>query len=81
MNLVCKARSHIKDNIPHSEQSYAFIVDYGQNLEMPCFGVNQPGDTYYFTPLSVYYLGVVNCAQVHFGNTESKDHIHCYVYH
>ncbi len=79
--MVDKARSHIKDNIPHSEQSYTFVVDYGQNLEMPCFGANQLGDTYYFTPLSVYNLEVVNCAHVHLGDTEPKDNMHCHVYH
>ena len=80
-SLVDKARSHSKDNIPHSEQSYTFVVDYGQNMEMPCFGSNQPGDTYYFTPLSVYNLGIVNCVYVHLGETVPKDHMYCHVYH
>ncbi len=48
---------------------------------MPCFGSNQTGDTYYFTPLSVYNLGIVNCAHVHLGETVPKDHMHYHVYH
>ncbi len=48
---------------------------------MPPFGVNQPGDTHFFTPMSVYNLGVVNCAHVYNDMTEPKDHIHCHEYH
>ena len=47
---------------------------------MPCFGGNQPGDTYYFTPLSVYNLGVVNCAHLYEGEPDPKDCMHCHVY-
>ncbi len=63
------------------KRTYTFVIDYSQNLEMPCFGGYQPGDSYYFTPLSVYKLGVVNCAHFHAGETDAKDHMHCYVYH
>ncbi len=79
--LVEKSRTHAKNNVCHSHRSYTFVVDYGQNMEMPSFGGNQPGDTYYFTPLSVYNLGVVNCAHIHSGETEPKDHMHCHLYH
>ncbi len=77
-NSVDKARSHIKDNILHSEQNYNFVVGYGQNLEMPCFGGNQPSDKYYFTLLSVHNLGAVNWSHVHFGKTDPKEHYHVY---
>ncbi len=49
-------------------------------MELPSFGANQPGDTYYFTPMNVYNLGIVNCAHVYNDETEPKDHIHCNVY-
>ncbi len=78
--LVDKARSDAKAKVPHSKRTYTFVVDYGQNMEMPCFGGNQPGDSYYFTPLCVYNLGIVNCAHVHAGETDAKDHMHCHVY-
>ncbi len=50
-------------------------------MEMPGFGGNQLGDTYYFTPLSVYNLGVVDCAHVLSGETDQKNHMHCHVYY
>ncbi len=75
-----KARSDLKAKTSHSKRTYTFVVDYGQNMEMPCFGGNQPGDTYYFTPLSVYNLGVVNCAHLYEGEPDPKDHMHCHVY-
>ena len=37
------------------------VVDYGQNMEMPWFGGIQPGETYYYSPLSVFNLGIVDC--------------------
>jgi hypothetical protein len=37
---------------------------------VPHFGSSQPGETYYYTPLTVYAFGVVDCA----------DEDHCYVH-
>ena len=34
--------------------------DYSQNLSLPHFGGEQPGDTYYFSPLSISCFGLVN---------------------
>ena len=34
--------------------------DYSQNLSLPNFGGEQPGDTYYFSPLSISCFGLVN---------------------
>ncbi len=50
-------------------------------MEIPSFEGNQPGDTYYFIPLSVYNLGIVNFAHIQRGETEPKDHMLCHVYH
>ncbi len=36
-SLVNKARSDINAKTPHSKQTYTFVVDYGQIMEMPCF--------------------------------------------
>ena len=41
----------------HSEKVYTFIVDYGQNMELPSYNSEQPGTTYYFSPLTVFNLG------------------------
>ncbi len=44
------------------------------------FGETQPGNTHYYTPLSVYNLGAVNSAYVHIGEDEQNNHMHCHVY-
>ncbi len=32
--LVLKARLHCKNDVPHSDKSYIFVVDYGQNIDV-----------------------------------------------
>jgi hypothetical protein len=58
----------------HSDRTYTFIVDYGQNMELPMFGHEQPGDTYYFSPLTIYNLGVVDVSH------PEGDHLYCHIY-
>jgi hypothetical protein len=73
---------------PHSERTYTFVVDYWQNTELPVFSHEQPGCAYYYSPLSVYNLGVVNHAYK-YGRINSdgnvvykyKEHMHAHVYH
>ena len=36
------------------------VGDYMQNLDLPYFGGEQPGDTYYFSPLTILGFGVVD---------------------
>ena len=48
------------------------VSDYAQNLDLPHFGEEQPGDSYYFSPLFVNVFGVVNCA---------TDVMNAYTYH
>ena len=64
----------------HSERTYTVVVDYGQNMELQVYNLQQPGCTYYFSPLSVYNLGVVNHAHV-YGDGRVCEHMHCHVYH
>ena len=48
-----------------------FAVDYGQNMELPMYNSQQPGVMYYYSPLSIYNLGMVD--HVHdYGNGEVK---------
>ena len=35
-------------------------MDYAQNLALPSYNLEQPGDTYYLTPLSVFCFGIVD---------------------
>ena len=50
------------------------VCDYCQKLELPAFFSQQPGDTYYLSPLSVNCFGVVDCSN-------PKAHLHAHVYH
>ncbi len=59
---------------------YTFVVDYGQNMELPSYNAEQPGCTYYYSPLSIYNLGVVNHTHVYEDERVSK-HMHAHVYH
>ena len=42
-------------------------------MEMPFFGKDQPGETYYFTPKTINLLGIVDCNQ-------EKEVLHAYAY-
>ena len=64
---------------PHSERTYTFVVDYGQNMELPVFNKEQPGCTYYFSPMKVNNLGVVDHAHKYPDGSVSA-HMHCHVY-
>ena len=64
----------------HSEMEYTFVVDYAQNMELPSYNCEQPGVTYYYSPLSIYNLGVVNHAHV-YDDGRIAEHLHAHVYH
>ena len=64
---------------PHSERMYTFVVDYGQNMELPIFNKEQPGCTYYYSPMTVNNLGMVDHAHK-YPNGQVGEHMHCHVY-
>jgi Zn-finger protein len=66
----------------HSEKVYTFVVDYGQNMELPSYSYNseQPGCTYCFSPLTVFNLGVVNHAHA-YNDGHVSEHMHAHLYH
>jgi hypothetical protein len=59
--------------IHHSDKIITIVVDYCQNFEVPFFGSDQPGDTYYFTPKTVNGFGIVD-------RRWDKDRLRLYVY-
>ena len=75
-----KAQQDALSNVPHVDREYTFVADYGQNMEMPAFNKSQPGETYYYSPLSVSNFGFVDVAHI---NDEGKpeEHCHAHVYH
>ena len=75
-SAVCDASK----NKEYSARTYLFVVNYSQNMVLPVYNDEQPGCMYYYSPLSVYNLGVVN--HVHdYGNGMIAAHMHCHVYH
>ena len=64
---------------PHSERTYTFVVDYGQNMSLPVFNSEQPGATYYFSPMTVNNLGIVDHAHK-YDDGKVGEHMHCHVY-
>ena len=73
------------ETIQHSKRTYTFVVDYGQNMELPLYNSKQPGVPYYYSPLSIYNLGVVNHTHEYTKNINKmkdfKAHLHAHVYH
>ena len=49
------------------------IVDYCMNVQLPSHKKDQHGNKYFFVPLNVFVLGIMDC------NSE-KDHLHAYMY-
>ena len=57
---VEEARSDKTLGLPHRLRRYCLVADYCQNMALPHFGGEQPGETYYFSPLGVYCFGMVD---------------------
>jgi len=55
------------------ERTITVIVDFAQNMELPLFGAEQPGETYYYTPLTINAFGIVDCSV-------EPVHLHYYLY-
>ena len=49
--LVATAQQHKEKNVTWTECVITKVCNYSQNLGVPHFGSEQPGDTYYFSPL------------------------------
>jgi hypothetical protein len=64
----------------HLEKVYTFVVNYEQNMELPSYNSEQPSCAYYFSPLTVFNLGVVNHAHAYNDGRVSK-HMHAHLYH
>jgi hypothetical protein len=63
----------------HLVRRNTFVVDYGQNMELPVYNIEQPGCMYYFSPMSIYKLGVVDHAHI-YNDGWVSEHLHCHVY-
>lgn len=75
-----EAQHDASEGKEHTETTYTYVVDFGQNMEMPVYNSQQPGCTYYYSPLSVYNLGMVDHAYEYDDGTISE-HMFAHVYH
>ena len=57
---IKQGRDDEETNKTWSSRTIDQIADFAQNLDLPHFGSEQPGDTYYFSPLGVYLFGIVS---------------------
>ena len=58
------AKTATRENIAAENMVITLVADYCQNMEMPFFGKDQPGKTYYYTPKTINLFGVVDCNSV-----------------
>ena len=47
---------------PDEHKVLCFVADYAQNMDIPSFRSEQPGETYYYSPLNDYCFGIVDCS-------------------
>jgi hypothetical protein len=62
LEMVRDAKSDALENVPKASRRYCLVGDFCQNMNAPHFGSEQPGATYYFSPLNVYCFGMVDVA-------------------
>ena len=61
--IQSKSRLDKVNLVSRELQTFAEYADYAQNLDMPHFGLEQPGYTYYFSPLGIYIFGIVKASE------------------
>ena len=61
--IIDNARNDVLSNvIPPAFKRKVITIDMGQNLQLPNFPAEQPGDAYYLSPLTIYLVGIVDNA-------------------
>lgn len=69
---VCE--KNFKENLHFYRSNYAITFDFAQNLALPRFGDEQPGDAYCFSPLSLHVFGIVD-------HSPETDYLCGFLYH
>jgi hypothetical protein len=58
--LTAEAKEANYEGMAHIVRRWVLVADYCQNMGIPHFGGEQPGKTYYFSPLSCYCFGAAD---------------------
>ena len=61
-NRSVDAKDDLANDVRWGERRDVFVADYSQNMGLPHHGNEQPGETYYYSPLSIHVFGVCNYA-------------------
>jgi hypothetical protein len=48
------------EEVPHADRKYVIVCDYAHNMPLPHDGGEQPGEIYYFSPLTINLFGIVD---------------------
>ena len=59
--VVKKAEAQATLLLPATKRTCTFVADYSQNCCVLCFAGEQPGETYYYSPMTTYVFGVADC--------------------
>ena len=70
-NIIQIARQDMAYHLPSLLRRKVLTIDMGQNLCLPNFEAEQPGDTYYLLPLTILLFGVVDNA-----TEDGRDRMH-----
>ena len=70
---VGQAKDDTHNKVPVEHMHVVAIVDFCQNVQLPSHKKDQPGETYFFVPLNIFVLGIVDC-------NSKKYHLHAYMY-
>ena len=74
-HLIALSQLDISNHLPSLFRQKVLTIDMGQNLCLPNFEAEQPGDTYYFSPLTILLFGVVDNA-----TEDGKDRMNAYIW-
>jgi hypothetical protein len=59
--VIEEEKTATKGNVTDEDMVIVIVADYCQNMEMPFFGKDQPGETYYYMPKTINLFVVVDC--------------------
>ena len=76
-NIIEQAKEARRNDVPWEDRVWTYVVDYAANLGLPWFGGQQPGSTYYYSPVNVFCFGMVDPSDP---SPDPKDHLHAHMY-
>lgn len=60
--IKLRAEAYSDRNKPRHQRRYTFVADFAQNCYVPNFADEQPGKTYFLSPLNAYVFGICDAS-------------------